>query len=236
MDKSLSVQQLGTILGVWAHPDDEVFSCGGILAIAAANGQKVMCMTATRGEAGVQDPERWPPEKLGAIRTEELEKAYEILGIREHCWFDYPDGQLVQVSDENGHRMVEQCIEECQPDTILTFGPDGMTGHPDHQAVSTWATEVGKKKGIQVYHAILTPEEYEANKEADDKFNMFFNIESPPIQQRTDCDLCIELDENTLEKKCQALKAMPSQTEKLIAYVGDEKLKQMQRIEAFVCA
>ncbi len=235
MDVASHVQKLGTILGVWAHPDDEVFTCGGVMALAAANGQQVMCMTATRGEAGVQDEARWPAARLGKIRSNELEAAYEKLGVLRHCWFDYPDGGLTAVPDKQGFKMIEQCIDECNPDSIITFGPDGMTGHPDHKAVSKWATKIGQARGIKVYHVVMTPEEFEANKEADAKFNMFFNIDSPPIVPVSSCDLCITLDEETLEKKCQALKVMPSQTERLFA-LGEEKLKQMQKIEAFVRA
>lgn len=236
MDAASRVKQLGTILGVWAHPDDEVFTCGGILALAAQNGQRVMCMTATRGEAGVQDPDRWPPEHLGEIRTKELEAAYEELGVTEHCWFDFADGGVKDVEELEGLKAVEQCIEQCRPDTILTFGPDGMTGHPDHQTVSAWATKLGRDHDIAVYHAIITPETYEANREADEKFDMFFNIDRPPIVAAKDCDLCITLDKTTLTKKCQALKVMPSQTERLITEMGDEKLCDMQRVEAFVKA
>lgn len=230
------IKKLGTILGVWAHPDDEVFCCGGIMAMAAANGQRVMCMTATRGEAGVQDPDRWPPDRLGEIRTKELEAAYKELGITEHYWLNFEDGRLKNVEEAEGMKAVAQCIEHGQPDTILTFGPNGLTGHPDHQTVSAWATKVGFDNDIAVYHAVITPQSYEANREVDEKFNMFFNIKRPPIVESTECDLCITLDEATLSKKCQALKAMPSQTERMFVEMGDEKLYETQRIESFVLA
>ncbi len=48
------VAQLGTILGIWAHPDDETWSSAGLMAMAADNGQRVVCVTATYGENGVQ--------------------------------------------------------------------------------------------------------------------------------------------------------------------------------------
>lgn len=234
MDTVSQVQNLGTILGVWAHPDDEVFTCGGILSIAAANGQRVMCMTASRGEAGVQDPDKWPPNKLSDIRTSELEAAYTELGVSQHCWFDYPDGELDKVPLNEGIESVKQCVVSFKPDTILTFGPDGMTGHSDHKSVSKWAVRAAKEFGIDVYCAVLTQEIFEANKEADNKFDIFFNIEKPLILEPAKCDLLVELNEEVLAKKCAALKAMPSQTERLIEYVGDEKLKSMQRIESFV--
>ena len=56
-------------MGVWAHPDDETYSMAGIMATAVKNGQQVICVTATRGEAGVQDHLRWPAHKLAEDRT-----------------------------------------------------------------------------------------------------------------------------------------------------------------------
>ena len=52
---------LGTILSVWAHPDDETYLCAGLMARAVRSGARVVCVTATRGELGSSDPERWPP-------------------------------------------------------------------------------------------------------------------------------------------------------------------------------
>src|SRR6266550_1057408 len=86
------VRELGTIVSVWAHPDDEAYLCGGIMAKAAAAGSRVVCVTATRGELGVTDPARWPPEQLAAIREAEMAECMRLLGVREHHWLDYPDG------------------------------------------------------------------------------------------------------------------------------------------------
>ena len=55
---------LGTILSIWAHPDDEAFLAGGIMAMAVDEGSRVVCVTATRGEAGSTDPERFPPHLI----------------------------------------------------------------------------------------------------------------------------------------------------------------------------
>ena len=86
------IRELGTVLSIWAHPDDEAYLCGGIMAIAAAAGSRVVCVTATRGELGVTDPMRWPPEQLPAIREAEIAACLEILGVKEHRWLGYPDG------------------------------------------------------------------------------------------------------------------------------------------------
>jgi LmbE family N-acetylglucosaminyl deacetylase len=66
------------------------------MAIAAVAGSHVAYVTATRGELGITDPMRWPPEQLAAIRGAELAACLEILGIKEHRWLEYPDGRCAE--------------------------------------------------------------------------------------------------------------------------------------------
>src|SRR6185369_15253236 len=81
VNTSDDVAALGTILGVWAHPDDEAYLSGGLMALARDNGQRVVCVTATRGERGTPDPVAWPPERLAEERTRELARCLSILGV-----------------------------------------------------------------------------------------------------------------------------------------------------------
>ena len=56
--------RLGTVLGIWAHPDDEAFLSAGLMAAARDAGQRVVCVTATLGEHGTSDPGSWPPNRM----------------------------------------------------------------------------------------------------------------------------------------------------------------------------
>ena len=107
------------------------------------------------------DEERWPPETMGAVRDPELERSLEILGVAEHFWLDLPDIDMETGLPEEGYGRVRDLVEDVRPDTILTFGPDGMTGHEAHKSVSLWATEalqeVGRP-GARVLYACVTPE------------------------------------------------------------------------------
>src|SRR5687768_12025461 len=87
------VSKLGTIMGIWAHPDDEAYLSGGLMAVARDAGSRVVCVTATRGELGSPDPQAWPPDRLAAERTRELEQCLKVLDVREHEWLGYQDGQ-----------------------------------------------------------------------------------------------------------------------------------------------
>lgn len=233
------IKRLGTILGVWAHPDDETFTCGGILAAAVQNGQRVACITATKGEAGVQDPKRWPPERLGDIRASELKHALDILGIKEHHWLGYQDGKCQEADSAEAVAQVVKHINKIKPDTVLTFGPDGMTGHPDHQTVSAWVDEAARSVGyrINIYHVVVLKDAYDKHlKKLDAVFNIFFKTDKPPLKEDSECDICIHLPQDMQEKKRQALKVMPSQTEIMFTYLGDDKLNQAFSSETFIKA
>jgi LmbE family N-acetylglucosaminyl deacetylase len=233
------VKQLGTILGVWAHPDDETFTSAGIMAAAIQNGQRVVCVTATRGEAGVQDESRWPAAQLGGIRAQELADAFKTLGVTEHHWLNCHDGDCCNQDTATMTNQLCDLIQTVRPDTILTFGPDGLTGHTDHQAVSAWATAAAKQLGldIAIYHAVELRENYEKYFEAaDEKFNIYFNTDKPPLKNAEDCDIYFCMTPDLQAKKRAALMAMPSQTEGLMNYFGEELFMQAFKCECFVKA
>ncbi|MEK7602814.1 MAG: PIG-L family deacetylase [Patescibacteria group bacterium] len=229
------VKNLGTILSVWAHPDDETYTCGGLMAVAVENGQKVVCVTATRGEAGVQDESRWPADQLGQIRETELMAALNELGITSHHWLDYKDGCCCDIPEQEGGDRLVELIDKYQPDTILTFGPDGLTGHPDHQSISCWVDCATQGKSVTVYHVVEESKTYEDFlQEANKQFNIYFNIDKPPVKKLDDCEIGLTLNGAVVLKKYNALKAMPSQMEALLKNTPKEHLKQMLRHECFV--
>lgn len=230
------IKQLGTILSVWAHPDDESFTCAGIMVAAIQNGQQVTCVTATKGEAGVQDEKRWPAAQLGKIREAELMEGLKILGIRQHCWLGYPDGGCKDMNKTEAVKKIKDCIAKYQPDSILTFGPDGMTGHDDHCTVSAWVDEAVKGTTIAVYHAAQLKEVYEHMRAADEQFNIFFNIDQPSFVEAADCAILMDLPKDILEKKYHCLCAMPSQTEAMFKMLGHDNACAMLRTESFTKA
>ena len=153
------------------------------MARAVAAGDRVVCVTATRGELGSPDEERWPSgAPLAAVRTAEMQRALAILGVTEHHWLDYPDGGCADVDQDEAVRRVTALMAEVQPDTVLTFGPDGMTGHDDHKAVCRWATaafEAVAPDGSALGYATNSPEWLAEFREPLDKFNVFMGAEPP---------------------------------------------------------
>ena len=79
-------------------------------------GARVVCVTATRGELGSPDEERWPTgPPLAAVRTAEMEPALAVLGVTEHHWLDYPDGGCADVDQDQAVRRVTPSWKACSP-------------------------------------------------------------------------------------------------------------------------
>jgi len=233
------IKRLGTICGIWAHPDDESFSCGGLMAAAVEQGQTVICVTATRGEKGVRNAERWPPEQLAEIRAAEMAAGLRALGVTQHYWLDYPDGGCARADRQAAVAQIVEVLKTHQPDTILTFGPDGLTGHTDHQTVSAWAHEAAVQTGrdIAIYHVVQSKSCYDRCLRAlDERFDLFFNINQPPLRDEAQCDICLPLNVGLFAKKMEALAAMPSQTEDMLTALTFDELMAGFSIECFEAA
>lgn len=133
-------------MAVLAHPDDESLGVGGTLARYAAEGTDVFVVTATRGERGGYRGRR-PGEPghpgraaLGTFREAELRAAAAALGVREVSILDYGDGQLDRADVRQVVGEIADHVRRVRPDVVITFAPDGAYGHPDHVAISQFAT------------------------------------------------------------------------------------------------
>ena len=229
------MDELGTILGVWAHPDDEAYLSAGLMARAVRNGSRVVCVTATRGEGGSMDEERWPSASMGEVRTAELERSLEILGVSEHHWLDLPDIDMETGLPEGGYASVRDLVEDVRPDTVLTFGPDGMTGHEAHKSVSRWATDAVREVGTpnaRVLYACVTPEWADEFLPVWEPFNVFLPG-TPAVVPREELAVHFELPPDILETKVRAINAHVSQIESILAAVGDDVWWREMSLEAF---
>lgn len=228
------VSDLGTILCVWAHPDDETYLSAGIMSQAVRNGQRVVCVTATRGEAGSQDEQRWPLGRLAEIRTAELAEALSILGVSEHRWLDYPDGGCADVSADEATARIAAIVDEVRPDTVLTFGPDGQTGHPDHIALCHWTTAAvdGSDTGASLYYATVTPEWWAGPGVALEPFDVWF-AGKPAITPTDDLAINFVPDDELMDLKFRAISAQVSQSEGLLAAIGKDFFFEFARAETY---
>ena len=126
------------LMTIGAHPDDETLGFGGVLAEAAARGIETHVLTATRGQRGWfgAAAEHPGPEALGRLRESELRDATAALGVTSLTILDHMDGDLADVPAARLNGEIATAIRRARPDVVVTFGHDGVYGHPDHIAVS----------------------------------------------------------------------------------------------------
>jgi LmbE family N-acetylglucosaminyl deacetylase len=232
----ISLPEIGTLLGVWAHPDDEAYLSSGLMARVDQLGGRSVVVTATRGEHGTDDPRRWPPEELAAIRERELAASLAEIGVHEHRWLGYRDGGLGSVPLDEGAGAVAPLLDVLRPDVVVTFGPDGMTGHADHRAISAWTTEAWRRTGrrSRLWYATLTPEFHARWGELNDQVGLWTG--TPPVTAAAHLAATVRLTGSLLDRKHRALRAHASQTRALEDLVGTARYRHWWSTETFVAA
>ena len=229
------LEGLGTLLGIWAHPDDETYLMAGLMAQGVRAGRRVVCVTATRGEGGSMDEERWPTATMAAVREAELMRCLQILGVTEHIWLDLPDIDMDTALPPAGYDMVRQIVQDVQPDTVLTFGPDGMTGHEAHKSISAWATraliEVGAS-GAKVHYATNTPEWAAEFVPLYNRFDVF-RPGTPPVTPRDALSIDFTLPAELLELKLHAIQAHLSQVGGMVDAFGEDIFRRAMKAEYY---
>jgi mycothiol S-conjugate amidase len=137
---------------VHAHPDDESSKGAATMARYAKEGHRVSVVTCTDGMAGdILNPAMDRPgvkERMAEIRSDELARALEVLGVTDHWWLGYADSGYVEGFEGDGSLLAPDCfynadldeavgklvalIRAERPDVVVTYPEDGGYPHPDH--------------------------------------------------------------------------------------------------------
>jgi LmbE family N-acetylglucosaminyl deacetylase len=130
---------------VFAHPDDDTFGVTGTVALHADDpGFALTAILLTSGDAGeIADPSLATPETLGEVREREDRASWAALGVvpERHEFLRYADGHVAEQPAEELVARVAAILGEQRPDVVVTFGPDGITGHADHVRAGEVTTE-----------------------------------------------------------------------------------------------
>ena len=224
------------LLGVWAHPDDEAYLSAGLMARVVVAGGHVTVFTATRGEKGTDDPDRYDQPTFAAERERELRASLAELGVHDVRVIGLRDGECDLADPHAAIDAIRAVMDEVDPDTIVTFGPDGITNHPDHRAISRWTTEAWRRCGRgELLYAAMTHEYVAEHQELHDRLGIFddFGGRGPSSVARWCIELECVLDESELDRKRAALAAHASQTAPLSAMMGEETYRAWWRDETF---
>lgn len=235
MSPRLTPHDLGTIMGVWAHPDDECYLMAGTAMLAAAAGSHVAIVSATLGEAGsTSDESRWPLASMALTRKAELAASLAELGIADHTSLGLPDGGLAGVDPLRGIELVAAELERVRPDTVLTFGTDGVTGHPDHVAVGHWAQHAARRV-LGERCRVLAPTSTAELLEPFAQVNaLVYQWGPPPCVEPEEVVLDVRLWGEVLDRKVRSLQAQPSQTSGIEQWMGAARYREWVSAELWV--
>jgi LmbE family N-acetylglucosaminyl deacetylase len=226
------VAALGTIVTVWAHPDDETYVAGGLMAIARHLGSDVTCVTATDGDFASTDAER---RRVAALRRVELDLALDLLGVADRVCLGLPDGGCHEIDDDAGASLIAELLDLRRPDTVITFGPDGLTGHPDHRAVSRWTSLAVRSvcPSARLLCPTLTPDMADADRDISDAFDVYAPG-LPATHEPSELALDLTLQGAWLDLKIAALQAHASQTATLIEAIGATRYRRWVEREPLI--
>ncbi len=150
------------LVAIVAHPDDDTFGCSGTVALHADDPElRFALVHATSGEAGmISDPALATRETLSVVREEEDRRSWVALGREpdRHEFLRYPDGGLEDVPFEELDQRIGAILREERPDVVMTFGPEGITGHADHITVGKATTDAFHRcraEGVEGFQRLL---------------------------------------------------------------------------------
>ena len=222
---------------VWAHPDDETYLSGGLLAELTDAGQRVVCVTATRGEAA--DPQR---RTGGAGRpgrdphARSSRPRWRSSASPSTTGSTSPTAAAPRSTPSGRSPGWRALLDDVRPDTVLTFGPDGFTGHPDHRAVSAWTDLAVRRSAAapRVLHAVAR--EKPVDPELDEDYGVF-DLGRPRICADDEIALAAaSTAPDVLDRKVEALLRQVSQTAGLVAAVGVERFRAWVATECFAAS
>jgi LmbE family N-acetylglucosaminyl deacetylase len=140
---------LGAALAVCAHPDDETFGLGAVLAALVDGGAAVEALCFTRGDASTLGQPR-DLHPLADARATELAGAAQVLGLLGHELLAYPDGHLAGIPVAELAAHVVTAARRQGTDLLVVFDEGGVTGHPDHQRATDAALAAAHRLDLGV--------------------------------------------------------------------------------------
>jgi len=155
-----------TLVGIWAHTDDDA-TVAPLLARYAREGAQVYTIIATDGSQGCKHTTVPCGSELAHVRSEEARCSCDALGIHPPILLGFPDGKLGDYVEDPSlmPRLTQRVAEELQKlkaDALITWGPDGGTGHPDHRIISDVVTQLVRAGAPgapeQLFYAYLPPQ------------------------------------------------------------------------------
>ena len=241
-----------SVLAVYAHPDDELFHGGGMLAHLADQGARVTIACATRGEAGKAHPSVGRVADLGAHRAAELQRSCEILGLdpprflgfhdsarKDRLRRDDPDA-LVNVDMLDVETAILRVIRDVEPHVIVTFDPHGGYYHPDHVAVHRAATgaffssgAIGAAAPVRLFYSTFAADVFREHADRTEGWGIVDGLD-PDVFAVSDPTIAVTFDARpVMNRKLAAFAAHQSAFGVSAEMLREPPPEQARRLHAF---
>lgn len=223
------------LLGIWPHPDDESYLSAGLMARMRDAGRDVTVLTMTHGEKGTSDADDYDQAHFAAVRARELRASLATLGVHDLRFGAYRDGECEFADHEVAIGTITEAIRSVRPDTIVTFGPDGITGHRDHRVVSSWVTEAWRRVGgADLLYATMNDDFVAEFAELHTEIGIFAEYATGPASYPVhELALEVVVEGAEVDRKRAALAAHGSQTDSLAELMGEDVYRTWWRRESF---
>jgi LmbE family N-acetylglucosaminyl deacetylase len=177
-------------------------------------------------------PENLATGPARSVAHAELRNSLAALDVFELHLLGYEDGHCER---GDGTQAIARHITDIDPDLIVTFGPDGMTGHPDHRTISRWTTDAwaATRPDADLLYATVTADFHRGWGPINDQIGLWADQPDPPCTAAADLALNTRLPDTLLDLKVAALEAHVSQTRPLIELLGPATYRQWWRTESF---
>lgn len=221
------------MLGIWAHPDDESYLSAGLMARTIRAGERVTLVTLTDGEGGFADDDPLTPGARSQLRRRELTEAMKRIGVSDVRLLGLADGGVAR---EDGDHLVEvlaDIIRSERPEVIVTFGPDGITGHDDH--IATWRAVTRAWLAVghgDLRYAVHTTDWLDEWRDVNTELGVWMADEPVGVDPAS-VALRIDLDRLELINKRAVLAEHASQTGGISALLGEDVYRRWIQCETF---
>lgn len=220
-------------LGVWAHPDDEAYLSAGVMDRIVSAGGQVTLVALSDGEAGFPADDARPEAVRRAQRRDELRAAMAAIGVHDLRFLGLSDGAVAQAPAELVTAQLVEIMDAVQPDVVATFGPDGITGHPDHVACWELTTRAWSDAEVgQLWYAAKTTVWLDTWRDLHDRFGMWMTEEPTGVPEAL-VEFVVDLAGEQLDRKRAVLAGHRSQTEPVAAAIGEDAYRRWIAQETF---
>ena len=215
-----------SLLAFFSHPDDEI-PVGSLLARCAAEGHDVYVVSITSGQKGYRPHFDMPAgDELGAVREAELRCSARALGIHEPFLLGFQDqGISTHDAAQEVAARLREIIGRTRPEVVLTWGPDGITGHPDHRMTSNIATIVLQQHSLlawkpsKLYYLAFPESRFAANPDPLNRKRPFLTVSDEFITTEIDCREHLEPVLNAI--RCHKTQWRPERMEQVHGFYAE---------------